>query len=341
MDQLHDHSVLQPDHPLGLIDIASVTIAGMGPAFSFYFGFAVVAAAAGVGAPLVVAVAAVAFLLLGNTLSVFSGIKPSSGHFVTYLGMSFGGVTAVITSILYVLGYILMGAGVMAVGGGWVEQSLQQYAHITIPWPIFAVIIVGGSAIIMVRGVKISAVWASVSMVVEVAILLGVATAALVETHIPLKWSPLSPAHITRGWAGLGLAFPLASYFFIGFENSAALAEETTNPRKNVPRAIMTSIVIMAFIYLYTAFGTITGFHDNIHNLAQASIPFITVADRILGPFSILAALAGLSSTLGVILSGGSNVARVFFNLSFAPRLHRVFPAAVMPPSLASSHVVA
>ncbi len=32
--------------------------------------------------------------------------------------------------------------------------------------------------------------------------------------------------------------FPLAVYLFIGSENSAALAEETGAPRRDVPRAV-------------------------------------------------------------------------------------------------------
>ena len=53
---------------------------------------------------------------------------------------------------------------------------------------------------------------------------------------------PFQPSKVLNGFSGLGLAFPLAIYLFIGWENSAALAEETNNPRRNVPRAVFLSI---------------------------------------------------------------------------------------------------
>ena len=41
---------------------------------------------------------------------------------------------------------------------------------------------------------------------------------------------PFEPSHLTNGFTGLAAGFPLAVYLFIGWENSAALAEETGQP---------------------------------------------------------------------------------------------------------------
>ncbi len=74
---------------------------------------------------------------------------------------------------------------------------------------------------------------------------------------------PFEPSHITNGFSGLAAGFPLAIYLFIGWENSAALAEETGNPRRNVPRAVFLSIAMMAVGYVLFAYATVTGFHYN------------------------------------------------------------------------------
>src|SRR5207302_1325022 len=52
---------------LGLLDIASSTMADIGPAMSFTFGFGYLASTAGVAAPLTIAAAGVVVALLGNT----------------------------------------------------------------------------------------------------------------------------------------------------------------------------------------------------------------------------------------------------------------------------------
>ncbi|HUC57613.1 MAG TPA: hypothetical protein VMA95_09440, partial [Streptosporangiaceae bacterium] len=48
--------------------------------------------------------------------------------------------------------------------------------------------------------------------------------------------------------------------------------------------------------------------------LANASIPFITVAHSILAGFAVFAYLAGLTSTLGVLISAVNSQARLIFN---------------------------
>ena len=85
---------------LGLIDISASTMANIGPAYSFYFGFAGIVIAAGLASPLVVVAAIVAIALLGNTLSQFSRAQPSTGGFITFVGKTFGGTSAVTTALV-------------------------------------------------------------------------------------------------------------------------------------------------------------------------------------------------------------------------------------------------
>jgi amino acid transporter len=103
-------------------------------------------------------------------------------------------------------------------------------------------------------------------------------------------------------------------YIFIGWENSAALAEETDNPRRNVPRAVFTSVLIMGVGYLLFAYATVSGFGYNVTKLGAAPIPFITVAHDTLGAFAVFAYLAGMTSTLGALIAGTNSQARLVFN---------------------------
>src|SRR3984885_15672789 len=85
---------------LGLIDISASTMANIGPAYSFYFSFGLIAMTAGIASPLTIIVAVVAIALLGNTLSQFSRAQPSTGGFITFVGKTFGGTSAVTTALL-------------------------------------------------------------------------------------------------------------------------------------------------------------------------------------------------------------------------------------------------
>jgi amino acid transporter len=125
---------------------------------------------------------------------------------------------------------------------------------------------------------------------------------------------PFQPSHIKNHFSGLALAFPLGIYLFIGWENSAALAEETNNPRRNVPRAVFLSIVLMALTYLLVAYATVSGFNYNATALANAAIPFISVAHSVAAWLAFIAYLAGLTSTLGVLIAAVNSQCRLIFN---------------------------
>jgi len=116
------------------------------------------------------------------------------------------------------------------------------------------------------------------------------------------------------GLEGLGLGFPLPVYLFIGWENSAALAEETDNPRRNVPRAVFASIILMAASHVLFSYVTVEGFGQNVEFLGKTEIPFISVADDTLHAFAFFAYLAGLTSTRGVLIAGVNAQARMVFN---------------------------
>src|ERR1700735_3286445 len=78
-------------------DIASLTLADMAPAMSFYFSFATIVATAGLAAPLTVIAGMIAIGLLGNTISQFSRSRPSTGSLVSFFGSAVGGHRAGVT----------------------------------------------------------------------------------------------------------------------------------------------------------------------------------------------------------------------------------------------------
>ena len=299
---------------LGLIDISASTMANIGPAYSFYFGFAGIVIAAGLASPLVIVVAIVAIALLGNTLSQFSRAHPSTGGFITFVGKTFGGTSAVTTALVAGAGYIIAIAGVIVISGGFLSIMIQFYTGTSIPWIIFSAIFTAGAMVMMFRGVAVSTRLAGFFFAFELLVLLVVSVAVLIKNGGHLSTVPFQPSHLTNHFSGLALAFPLAIYLFIGWENSAALAEETTSPRRNVPRAVFLSIALMAFTYLLLSYSTVTGFHYNATALTAPLIPFIAVAHSVAAWLAFIAYLAGLTSTLGVLIAAVNSQCRLIFN---------------------------
>lgn len=81
--------------------------------------------------PLTIVAAIVAIAFLGNTLSQFSRAQPSTGGFITFVGKSFGGTSAVATALVAGLGYVIAMSSVIAISGGFPARAgfVLRQAH--------------------------------------------------------------------------------------------------------------------------------------------------------------------------------------------------------------------
>ncbi|HZS93927.1 MAG TPA: APC family permease [Chloroflexota bacterium] len=299
---------------LTLPAIATATMANIAPAMSFYFSFALIAGAAGVGGPLIIILAMIAIALLGNTLSEFVRVIPSTGSFITFIGKGLGPVMAIITAIVIGMGYILAMASVIDISGGWTQIIIQHYLHTNIPWQPLTLVLTLLVFYLMVRGIQLSTAWAGVFFALEMAVLVIVSVIVLATNHAHLSGAPFNPGSILGGVNGLGLAFPIAVYMFIGWENSAGLAEETNDPRSNVPKAVYASIALMGASYILFSYATVISFHDNVKGMSSALVPFINAAQAAGGFLALLAYIAGFTSTMGAMIAGSNSQSRLIFN---------------------------
>jgi amino acid transporter len=220
------------------------------------------------------------------------------------------------TALLCGAGYIIAISSVLVVSGWFLSYTLAFYLGWNIPWIILSVLLTGGAVVMMLRGVGVSTRLAGFFFGFEMLVLIVVSVVLLVKNGGHLSLAPFEPRNITHGFTGLAAGFPLAVYLFIGWENSAALAEETGSPRRNVPRAVYLSVALMLVSYVLFAYATVSGFGYNGAKLSASSdlIPFITVAHGALASLAFFAYLAGLTSTLGVLIAAVNSQARLIFN---------------------------
>jgi amino acid transporter len=298
---------------LHLVDIATSTMANIAPAMSFFFSSALLASTAGIGSPLVIVLAAIAIALLGNTLAEFSRALPSTGSFITFIGKTFGPIMAVSTTIVISIGYIVAISSVIDISGGWTQIILQKYVGINVPWQILTLFLVAMAFFLMVRGVHISTRFAGYFFLLEMIVLVLVSLIVLVTHASHLSLAPFNPANI-GGITGLGAAFPIAVYLFVGWENSASLAEETKEPRRNVPKAIYSSIILMTLSYVLFMYATVVAYNYNADALAQPLVPFIDAAQKISGILALLAYIAGFTSIMSAMIAGSNSQSRLIFN---------------------------
>lgn len=299
---------------LGLPQIVASTMANIAPAMSFFFGFGVIAAGAGIATPVTIITAMIAILFLTNTMAEFTRYRPSTGSFVTFMGLAFGPATGAAVSVFITFGYIVAASSVVAIAGGWFVDTLKFFTGVSLFWPLICAIFGLIAGFLVMRGIGLSTRWAAIFFYFEFALLLIGAIVMLVVNYKSLSWAPFLPSNLAGGLAGLGAGFPLAIYLFIGWENSAMLAEETSEPRRNVPRALIWATIAIGIFYLILAYAVTVAFHMDAKAIGKSDIPFVdamkTSASSLLG----LAYLAGLTSILSSLIALTNSQARILFN---------------------------
>ena len=137
--------------------------------------------------------------------------------------------------VVVTVGYIIAIAGVMAISGDFIRSILDHYLHINPPWQVVTGVLIALVGAMVLNGVKVSTRVALVMVLFEVVYLVVASIFILVHTSGSISLKPLDPGGYTNGVHGFGIAFALAVFIYLGWENSASLAEETIEPRRNIP----------------------------------------------------------------------------------------------------------
>jgi amino acid transporter len=320
---------------LGTADVTASTVANIGPGIDFYFGFGVIAVTAGVAAPLTILAATVAVGLLAFTVAEFTRAEPSAGSFITYVDTALGARAGAATALLVAVGYTVAITAVFTMSGGLMAMTLARYTPWHPWWGPISVVLTAGGIWLTARGVKLSTTAVRAAVAVQVAIMVAVCLLVLVGQRAHLSGIPFSWAHLTGGLAGLSAGFPLALFMFIGWENGPALAEETRDPRRTIPRALYISVAIAAALLVFFAYATITGFRYDVSSIGRSSVPFLTVADHYLGGAAVLAWIAGIVSVLATLVAGADSQSHMLFDAGrtglLPARLGQVRPRSGTP----------
>jgi amino acid transporter len=128
-------------------------------------------------------------------------------------------------------------------------------------------------------------------------------------------------------FSGVMGAVVAAFLSWAGFEGCAALGEETDNPRRNIPRALLWSIVLTGVLFVFVMFIQTVGFGTDAAGLKTFSSTgnsLSALGETYLGrAFSLVIAFAALMSAFACHLSSTATSGRLLFAFSrdgFGPK---------------------
>ena len=181
---------------------------------------------------------------------------------------------------------------------------------------------------LLVIGIKESARFNNVIVIVKMAIVLAVIFFGIKYIN-PANWHPFIPPNTGEsghfGWSGILTGAGVIFFAYIGFDAVSTAAQEAKNPQRDLPIGILGSLAVCTVLYIAMAL-VMTGIaHYSKLNVPHPVFVAIDAAGpglKWLGFFVNIGAIAGLSSVVLVMLMGQP---RIFYSMSRDGLLPAVF----------------
>jgi len=257
-------------------------------------------------------IAAIASVFTGLSYAELSYRFPHAGAEYVYVEESFGKTSAWLVGWLIIVGSII---GATTVSIGFSHYFSAIFGSPIILTALITLVIMG---VILIIGVQETALITIIFTLIEVGGLI-----AIIVFGIPYLGS-VNYFEMVKGWGGIIDASILIFFAYQGFESISRLAEETENPKKNIPRAIIYSIVIVTIIYALVGIAAVSvvGWEE----LSEAKAPLALIAEKVFGResffvLSVIALFATFNTALFILLSGS----RIVYGMAEEKALPRKF----------------
>lgn len=284
-------------------------------------------------------IAGIGCLFASLCYAEFSSVLPVEGSAYAYSYGTVGEIFAWIIGWNLILEY-MMGATTVAVAwSGYFEKLLHQF-HINLPYWIMndpvtaaekaakmgipysgfafnlpALVITWVVTSILYKGIKEAAKTNNLIVILKVAVVLFVIFVGVFFINKD-NYSPFIPENVVDskgvghfGWSGVVTAATIVFFAYIGFDAVSTQAGEAINPKKDVPFAIVMSLVICTILYIVVSL-VLTGMvrYDQLDMKAPVASAFEGIGMPWATVLITIAAVAGLTSVMLVMMLGQTRI---------------------------------
>lgn len=238
-----------------------------------------------------VAIAFAGQLLVAVVYAELASQFPIVGGVYQWVRRLIGPKAGWLTGLLYLAAAIASLTTVAYLGGTWVWLLLAGED----PDPIVHVLCAAGFSVFAVLvnlfGVRGLNMFLNAGIAAEAVASIGVGVLLLVA----FRNNPFTVLFETLGAGGtesvtitgFTMALAVAGWAFLGFDATTQMSEETRNPRRSVPRALLRSFLFVGFTVLLTAFAVTLSLKDPTRAVTGVVFdPVVTAVTEALGPWS-------------------------------------------------------
>jgi len=280
-----------------------------------------VAGHAGRYAPWSFVLAAVVMAFTVGSYAELTTRFPVSAGEAAYVRAAFRSRAAsTLTGLLTIVIGIVSSAAVALGAAGYIAQFTD------LPPSAVVALVLAGLGAVAAWGILESVLLASLFTLIEAGGLLVIIVAGF-QAQVPLASALAVPPLDIATLSGIGYASLLAFFAFIGFEDLANVVEEAKVPHRDIPRAMVLTLVISTV--LYVAVAAIAVAAVPVAELAASPAPLSLVFRTLAGVSPATISVIAIVATLNTILAQMTMAARVVYGLArqgdlpgFAGRVH-------------------
>ena len=315
---------------LGVKDLFAVGYGDLGS--SIYYALGITAMFALGATPIALLIAGCVFACTALTYAEMSSVMHDSGGSATYSRMAFNDLISFIAGWGLLLDYIVTIAISAYSVGPYFSYFIPALAIVSYKIP-FAALLVALIAFINYLGVKHSTRFSifltNITVLTQlIIVVIGLVTVFNITdffAHLAIGgkdkiWSP-SWIHFIKGVA-------MAMVAYTGIESMAQLSSEAKNPSKTVPRAIILSMFLLLFMYLFISAVSLSVLTPQELSTTYLEDPIRGIVENFPFGGAILAPWIGLLGSVILIVAANAGLigaSRLSFNMGENFQLPRVF----------------
>ena len=294
------------------------------PGLNVLLGLTFIVSFAGVTAPIAYLLGGIICLGVAVVLTQLAKQFTGAGGYFLYVSRTIGPRFGWLTTWLYFLYDPVAIGTVCAFTGALVHDTLKSQYGWNIPWWLVFLVLVVCVMAFTLFGLALSVKVMLTLAVVEVGVFVALMISGLVSPGPGgLNLDSFNPGNIpSSNGLYLGIVFTILA--LSGFESVAPLGEETENPKRNLPLAIVGSTIVVALFYMFVNWGVLVGEGTaNVKDFTSADQIF-DLARRLWGGAGIIILVAAVNSALAVCIAIQNATTRVLFDMGRAGALPKL-----------------
>ncbi len=281
-------------------------IATIAPSFAILASFVFIVSFAGVVTPWAYLFGGALLALQALNAAQLAKVFPSAGGWYTWIARALHPRAGFFAGVLFSIWLPPVGALTLSFLAKTVlEPSIKAEYGVTIPWWIW---VVAGLALVIYfayQGIVLSEKGLIITGTIEIVIMVALAFTALASPGPGgFSFAPLNPGNFGLA-TNLFLGVVFSIFAFSGWESTGPLAEESKNPKRNVPIGLVGSVIILMIYFVFVTWGYLVGIGvDKVGSIPTASaFPVATLAQRVWGGAWVFLLFALLNSAIAVSIA--------------------------------------